>query len=56
MNSFNLEGFTPAEEAMIYASITALQAAGYDTSGIKVLIAPIYQPAIVACRCRTEPH
>jgi hypothetical protein len=33
-----MEGFTPAEEAMIQASIMALQMAGYETSGIKILI------------------
>ena len=33
-----LEGFSPAEEAMIETSIMALQGVGYDTSRIKVLI------------------
>jgi hypothetical protein len=38
MNSLSLEGFSAAEEAMIQESIMALQAAGYETSRIKVLI------------------
>ena len=36
--SFEMEGFTQAEEAMIQESILALQSVGYDTSSIKVLI------------------
>ena len=38
MLSLIMEGFSPAEEAMIRASITALRAAGYDTTRIKVLV------------------
>lgn len=38
MNSLSLEGFSATEEAMIQESIMALQAAGYDTSRIEVLI------------------
>jgi hypothetical protein len=37
-NEFRLEGFSPDEEAMIHASIVALQEAGYDTTKIKILI------------------
>jgi hypothetical protein len=36
--SFEMEGFTLAEEGMIRAAMMALEGVGYDTSPIKVLI------------------
>lgn len=38
VNSIFLEGFSAAEEDMIRTSILELQAAGYDTTKIKILI------------------
>jgi hypothetical protein len=54
ISGFRLEGFTADEEAMIYASIVALQGVGHDTGPIKFLVRADDMPATYRGMCLSD--